>query len=233
MTAPHNPIYVALDTPDLEYARNLAARVAPHVGGLKLGMEFLAANGPQGIRAFEDFGLPIFADTKFHDIPNTVAGAVRATAGLGVHIVNVHAAGGPAMLRAAREAAQAVNPSTRVIAVTVLTSLDDGDLVAVGQVPPARDQVVRLATLTRDCGLDGVVCSAHEIAPLRAALGPDFLLIVPGIRPAGSAVGDQRRVMGPKEARDAGASILVIGRPITAAADPGEAARAIAESLGL
>ena len=228
-----NPIYVALDTPDLEYARNLASHVAPHVGGLKLGMEFLAANGPQGIRAFEDFGLPIFADTKFHDIPNTVAGAVRATAGLGVAIVNVHAAGGPAMLRAAREAAQAVNPKTKVIAVTVLTSLGDDDLVAVGQVPPARDQVVRLATLARDCGLDGVVCSAHEIAPLRAALGQDFLLIVPGIRPAGSEVGDQRRVMGPKEARDAGASILVIGRPITAAADPGEAARAIAESLGL
>jgi orotidine-5'-phosphate decarboxylase len=233
MSSFHNPIYVALDTPDLEYARNLASHVAPHVGGLKLGMEFLAANGPQGIRAFEDFGLPIFADTKFHDIPNTVAGAVRATAGLGVAIVNVHAAGGPAMLRAAREAAQAVNPKTKVIAVTVLTSLGDDDLVAVGQVPPARDQVVRLATLARDCGLDGVVCSAHEIAPLRAALGQDFLLIVPGIRPAGSEVGDQRRVMGPKEARDAGASILVIGRPITAAADPGEAARAIAESLGL
>ena len=227
-----NPIYVALDTPDLEYARSLAARVAPHVGGLKLGMEFLAANGPQGIKAFESFGLPIFADTKFHDIPNTVAGAVRSTAGLGVAILNVHAAGGAAMLKAARDAAKAVNPKTKVIAVTVLTSLDDTDLMAVGQVPPACDQVVRLATLTRDCGLDGVVCSAHEIAPLRAALGPDFLLVVPGIRPAGSAVGDQRRVMGPKEARDAGASILVIGRPITAAPDPGEAARAIAESLG-
>ena len=227
-----NPIYVALDTPDLEYARSLAARVAPHVGGLKLGMEFLAANGPQGIKAFESFGLPIFADTKFHDIPNTVAGAVRSTAGLGVAILNVHAGGGAAMLKAARDAAKAVNPKTKVIAVTVLTSLDDTDLVAVGQVPPARDQVVRLATLTRDCGLDGVVCSAHEIAPLRAALGPDFLLVVPGIRPAGSAVGDQRRVMGPKEARDAGASILVIGRPITAAPDPGEAARVIAESLG-
>jgi orotidine-5'-phosphate decarboxylase len=233
MTAPHNPIYVALDTPDLEYARNLASRVAPHVGGLKLGMEFLAANGPQGIKAFESFGLPIFADTKFHDIPNTVAGAVRATAGLGVAIVNVHAAGGPAMLKAARDAARAVNPRPKVIAVTVLTSLGDDDLVAVGQVPPARDQVVRLAALARDCGLDGVVCSAHEIAPLRAALGQDFLLVVPGIRPAGSEVGDQRRVMGPKEARDAGASILVIGRPITAAPDPGAAARAIAESLGL
>lgn len=231
-TRTSNPIFVALDTPDLEYALNLAASASPHVGGLKLGMEFLAANGPQGIREFEKFGLPIFADTKFHDIPNTVAGAVRATAALGVQIINVHAAGGEAMLKAARDAARAVNAKTKVIAVTVLTSLSDADLTAVGQIPPARDQVLRLATLTRDCGLDGVVCSAHEIAPLRAALGEDFLLVVPGIRPAGSDVGDQRRVMGPKEARDAGASILVIGRPITAAADPGEAARAIAESLG-
>jgi len=231
-TRTSNPIFVALDTPDLEYALNLAASASPHVGGLKLGMEFLAANGPQGIREFEKFGLPIFADTKFHDIPNTVAGAVRATAALGVQIINVHAGGGEAMLKAARDAARAVNAKTKVIAVTVLTSLSDADLTAVGQIPPARDQVLRLATLTRDCGLDGVVCSAHEIAPLRAALGEDFLLVVPGIRPAGSEVGDQRRVMGPKEARDAGASILVIGRPITAAAAPGEAARAIAESLG-
>jgi orotidine-5'-phosphate decarboxylase len=227
-----NPVYVALDTPDIEYALNLAARVTPHVGGLKFGKEFLAANGPEGIRAFEKFGLPIFADTKFHDIPNTVAGAVRATAALGVEIINVHASGGAAMMKAARDAARSVSPKTRVIAVTVLTSLSDEDLVAVGQTPPAQGQVLRLATLTRDCGLDGVVCSAHEIAPLRAALGPDFLLVVPGIRPAGSDLGDQQRVMGPKEARDAGASILVIGRPITAAADPGEAARQIAESLG-
>ncbi len=226
-----NPIYVALDTPDLAYALSLAARVAPHVGGLKLGKEFLAANGPQGIRAFEQFGLPIFADTKFHDIPNTVAGAVRATAALGVHIVNVHASGGAAMMQAARDAAKAVSPKTRVIAVTVLTSLSDADLAAVGQAIPARDQVLRLATLTKECGLDGVVCSAHEIAPIRAALGDDFLLVVPGIRPAGAALGDQSRVMDPKAARDAGASILVIGRPITAAADPAEAARAIAESL--
>lgn len=228
-----NPIYVALDTPDLAYALSLAERVVPHAGGLKLGMEFLAANGPDGIREFEKFGLPIFADTKYHDIPNTVAGAVRATAALGVHIINVHAAGGEAMLKAARDAARAVNPATKVIAVTVLTSLADDDLVAVGQLPPARDQVLRLAALSRACGLDGVVCSAHEIAPLRSRLGDDFLLVVPGIRPEGSAVGDQRRVMGPRAALEAGASILVIGRPITAAADPGEAARAILESLAI
>jgi orotidine-5'-phosphate decarboxylase len=227
-----NPVFVALDTPDLEYALSLAERVVPHVGGLKLGMEFLAANGPSGIRSFEKFGLPLFADTKYHDIPNTVAGAVRSMAALGVAILNVHASGGEGMLKAARDAARAVNPKMKLIAVTVLTSLSDADLAAVGQLPPARDQVLRLAALAKDCRLDGVVCSAHEIAPLRQALGEDFLLVVPGIRPAGSALGDQQRVMGPREARDAGASILVIGRPITAASDPGEAARAIAENLG-
>jgi orotidine-5'-phosphate decarboxylase len=226
-----NPVYVALDTPELSQALAMAERVAPHVGGLKLGKEFLAANGPQALLELKRFGLPIFADTKFHDIPNTVAGAVRATAKLGVHIVNVHASGGEAMLKAARDAAKDVDPATKIIAVTVLTSMSDADLAAVGQATPARDQVLRLATLTRACGLDGVVCSAHEIAPIRAALGDDFLLVVPGIRPEGEALGDQTRVMGPKAARDAGASVLVIGRPITAAADPAEAARTIAESL--
>jgi orotidine-5'-phosphate decarboxylase len=226
-----NPVYVALDTPELSQALAMAERVAPHVGGLKLGKEFLAANGPQALLELKRFGLPIFADTKFHDIPKTVAGAVRATAKLGVHIVNVHASGGEAMLKAARDATKDVDPATKIIAVTVLTSMSDADLAAVGQATPARDQVLRLATLTRACGLDGVVCSAHEIAPIRAALGDDFLLVVPGIRPEGAALGDQTRVMGPKAARDAGASVLVIGRPITAAADPAEAARTIAESL--
>ena len=227
-----NPVFVAIDTTDLEHARALAARLKPHVGGMKLGLEFFSAHGPTGVRAFSDIGLPIFLDLKFHDIPNTVAGAVRAAAGLGVNILNVHAAGGPAMLKAAVEAARGVNPDAKVIAVTVLTSLADADLEAVGQRGPAADQVARLATLTRECGLDGVVCSAHEIASLRKALGPDFLLVVPGIRPKGADLGDQQRVMGPKEALDAGASILVIGRPITAAPDPVEAARAIAQSLG-
>jgi orotidine-5'-phosphate decarboxylase len=228
----NNPVFVAIDTTDLEYARVLAARLKPYVGGLKLGLEFFSAHGPDGVRAFADLGLPIFLDLKFHDIPNTVAGAVRAAANLGVDILNVHAAGGPAMLKAAAEAAHKVNAETKVIAVTVLTSLSDADLESVGQRGPAGEQVARLAALTRASGLDGVVCSAHEIAVLRAALGPDFLLVVPGIRPKGADLGDQQRVMGPKEALDAGASILVIGRPITAAADPVEAARAIAESLG-
>lgn len=233
MNPPRNPVYVALDTPDLGHALALAGLVAPYVGGLKVGLEFITANGPGGIRAIAELGLPVFVDVKFHDIPNTVAGAIRAIAGLGADIVNVHAAGGPAMLKAAMESARATNPAMRVIAVTVLTSLDDDDLAAVGQMPPARDQVLRLARLAKDCGLAGVVCSAHEIAPLRAALGPDFLLVVPGIRPPGSDIGDQRRVMGPAEAYAAGASILVIGRPITAAPDPAAAARSIAESLGL
>jgi orotidine-5'-phosphate decarboxylase len=227
-----NPVFVALDTTDPEYAHTLATRLKPHIGGVKLGLEFFSAHGPLGLRPFADLGLPIFLDLKFHDIPNTVAGAVRAAAGLGVDILNVHAAGGPAMLKAAAEAARAASARTKVIAVTVLTSLSDADLEAVGQYGPAAQQVARLARLSRDCGLDGVVCSAHEIAALRAKLGPDFLLVVPGIRPKGADLGDQQRVMGPKEALDAGANILVIGRPITAAPDPVEAARAIAESLG-
>lgn len=233
MNPAHNPVFVALDTTDLDYARQLAERVRGSVGGLKLGLEFFNAHGPAGIRDFEDCGLPIFLDLKFHDIPNTVAGAVRAAAGLGVSILNVHAQGGAAMMRAAVEAARTVSPSTRLIAVTVLTSLSDRDLPSVGLTPPVADQVLRLAFLAQQCGLDGVVCSAHEIARLRRELGPDFLLVVPGIRPAGSAVGDQQRVTGPAEARGAGADVLVIGRPITGAQDPALAARDIARSLGI
>jgi len=228
-----NPIYAALDTTDLDYALQLAERLRGHVGGLKLGLEFFCAHGPDGVRAFENLGLPLFLDLKLHDIPNTVAGAARAAAALGVGIINVHAGGGAAMMKAALDAVRGVNPKTKVIAVTVLTSLSDADLSAVGQTPSAGDQVLRLAHLAKSCGLDGVVCSAHEIAPLRAALGSDFMLVVPGIRPAGSALGDQHRVMGPAEAHQAGASILVIGRPITGAPDPAKAARDIAESLGV
>lgn len=229
---PSNPIFVALDTADLDYARQLAERLRGSIGGVKLGLEFFTAHGPDGVRAFADIGLPVFLDLKFHDIPNTVAGAVRAAAGLGVDIVNVHASGGLNMMKAAMDAAHAVNPKTKVIAVTVLTSMSDADLSGVGVPVSAGEQVLRLAQLTRQAGLDGVVCSAHEIAALRAALGPDFLLVVPGIRPAGSDLGDQTRVMGPREAHQAGASILVIGRPITAAPDPAQAARDIAQSLG-
>jgi orotidine-5'-phosphate decarboxylase len=228
-----NPVYAALDTTDLDYARELAERLRGSVGGLKLGLEFFNAHGPAGVRPFLEMGLPVFLDLKYHDIPNTVAGACRAAAQLGVSILNVHAQGGAAMMKAASDAVKSVSPSTRLIAVTMLTSIGDEDLPSVGLTPPVGDQVLRLASLAQQSGLDGVVCSAHEIARLRKELGPDFLLVVPGIRPAGSDVGDQKRVMGPAEARDAGASILVIGRPITAAQDPAAAARAIAESLGI
>jgi orotidine-5'-phosphate decarboxylase len=232
----HNPtfvarIFVAIDTPDLDRALALAKTVGPHVGGLKVGLEFLTAQGPDGLRRIVDLGWPVFADTKFHDIPNTVAGAAREIAKLGAAIFNIHASGGEEMMRAAKDAAASVNPAMKVIAVTVLTSLDDDVLDSVGQRAPAAEQAVRLARLTRQAGLDGVVCSAHEIAAIRAASGPEFLLTVPGIRPAGSDLADQRRVMTPRQAADAGAGILVIGRPITAAPDPAEAARAIAESL--
>ena len=228
-----NPVYVALDTTDANHARQLAARLRGSVGGLKLGLEFFSAHGPDGVKPFVEMGLPVFLDLKYHDIPNTVAGACRAAAGLGVSILNVHAQGGAAMMRAAVEAAKTVSPSTRVIAVTMLTSLADEDLPSLGLTPPVADQVLRLASLAQQCGLDGVVCSAHEIVRLRKELGPNFWLVVPGIRPAGSALGDQRRVMGPAEARDAGANVLVIGRPITGAPDPAQAARDIAQSLGI
>jgi orotidine-5'-phosphate decarboxylase len=226
-----NPIFVALDTGDLGQAIDLAKAVRPHVGGLKVGLEFITANGPAGVREIVSLGLPAFADVKFHDIPNTVAGAAREIAKLGVAVFNVHASGGEAMLRAAKAAAAEVDPAVQVIAVTVLTSLADGDLDAVGQLSPAHAQVVRLAKLAMDCGLDGVVCSPQEITPVRAACGKKFLIVTPGIRPAGADLADQRRSATPEAALSAGADILVIGRPITGAADPAKAAAEIAESI--
>lgn len=226
-----NPIFVALDTPDLDRAVGLATAVKPHVGGLKVGLEFITAHGPQGVGRIVEVGLPVFVDMKFHDIPNTVAGASRAVGALGVEIFNVHASGGEAMMRAALEAVASLQPRPKVIAVTVLTSLGDGDLESVGQMRPAAGQVTRLAKLTKASGLDGVVCSPREIALVREACGPDFLIVTPGVRPAGAALGDQRRVMTPVEAVAAGADILVIGRPITGAEDPAAAAKAIAEEI--
>jgi orotidine-5'-phosphate decarboxylase len=226
-----NPVFVAIDTPDLDRALAIARSAGPHVGGLKVGLEFITAQGPEGIRKIAALGRPVFADVKFHDIPNTVAGAAREIAKLGASIFNIHASGGEAMMRAAKDAAASINPDMKIIAVTLLTSLDENDVAAVGYRGSAAEQVVRLASLAQKSGLDGVVCSAHEIAPIRKACGEDFLLVVPGIRPAGAGLADQRRVMTPREAADAGADILVIGRPITGAADPGEAAGAIEESL--
>lgn len=228
----HNPVFAALDTPDLPRALEIAKAVGPHVGGLKVGLEFTMALGPDAVKQVVALGTPVFVDVKLHDIPNTVAGASKAIATLGASIFNVHCSGGEAMMRAAVDAGRSVDPNVKIIGVTVLTSMDDGDLDAVGQKKPARDQVLRLAELAKKSGLDGVVCSAHEIEPLRAALGQGFLLVVPGIRPAGSDVADQKRIMTPADALKAGASWLVIGRPITGAADPAGAAREIAASLG-
>ncbi len=222
-----NPIFVGLDTPDLGHAEAMARKVAPHVGGLKLGLEFFMANGPEGVRRMGALGLPIFLDVKLHDIPNTVAGALKSLAGLDLAMVNVHASGGLAMMQAARGACP---ETTKLIAVTVLTSLDEADLSATGVFGNPAAQVHRLAVLVREAGLDGVVCSAHEAAPLKAEW-PDGLFVVPGIRPAGVDPGDQKRVMTPAAALAAGAGVLVIGRPITAAADPAAAAAAIAASL--
>ena len=222
-----NPVFVAVDTPDLARAQALARAVGAHVGGLKLGLEFFMANGPAGGRAVAELGLPVFLDVKLHDIPNPVAGALRSLSVLDLAVVNVHAGGGAAMLAAAREACPA---TTKLIAVTVLTSLDDPDMAAMGVADGAAAQVARLAGLTRAAGLDGIVCSPHEVAAMKAAW-PNGYFVVPGVRPAGAEVGDQKRVMTPRAALDAGASMLVIGRPITGAADPAAAAAAIAASL--
>jgi orotidine-5'-phosphate decarboxylase len=227
--SPTQRLFVALDTPDVARALSLARSLAPVGCGIKLGLEFFSAQGPAGVEAVVGAApkAPLFLDLKFHDIPNTVAAAVRAALALKPFILNVHASGGPVMMAAAAEAASDASPRPLVIAVTVLTSLDDVDLKSVGQSGPTENQVLRLARLAREANLDGIVCSAQEAETLRAALGPDFKLIVPGIRPAGSAVGDQKRVMGPKEAIQAGADFLVVGRPITEASDPIAAARAL------
>lgn len=220
-----NPILCAIDTPEMSRAEALIAAVAGAVGGVKLGLEFFAAHGPDGVRRAAAGQASVFLDLKLHDIPNTVAGAVRAALALDPLFLTLHSAGGPAMMRAAVEARG--DRRTKLLGVTVLTSLDEGDLAATGQTGPVAAQVRRLALLARSAGLDGVVCSPQEVAMLREACGPDFLLVVPGIRPAGAAAGDQKRVQTPRDAIAAGADYLVIGRPITAAPDPAAAARAI------
>ncbi|MDW8368834.1 MAG: orotidine-5'-phosphate decarboxylase, partial [Geminicoccaceae bacterium] len=190
----------AIDRPDLAGALALARDLAGAVGGLKLGLELFVAEGPAAVRALATTGLPLFLDLKLHDIPNTVAGAVRAAAGLGVALLTVHAAGGRAMLEAAVQAARSAAVRPRLLAVTVLTSLDAADLEATGVAVAPLEQAVRLARLAREAGLDGVVCSPQEIAAVRAALGREPLVVVPGIRPAGGPAGDQKRVATPAEA---------------------------------
>ena len=219
-------LVVALDTADIDQARAWAGALAPHCGMLKLGLEFVLAQGPAGVRAVA--GRPVFLDLKLHDIPNTVAGAIRAVLPLRPRMLTVHAGGGPAMIEAARQAVDAAgDDAPLLLAVTVLTSLDSSALHATGVAGGPRQQVLRLARLALDAGADGIVCSAHEASMLRDALGAGPVLVVPGIRPLGAAAGDQARTMAPREAVDAGADWIVVGRPITGSADPAAAAAAI------
>ena len=221
------PIFVAIDTPDLGRAKSLARGVRDVAGGLKLGLEFFSANGPDGVARLSDIGLPLFLDLKLHDIPNTVAKAVEALAPLRPAVLTVHAAGGKAMMAAAKAAAPA---ETKVVAVTVLTSLDRDDLASIGVDRSPAAQVKRFAELAHEAGVDGIVCSGAEVAAARHAW-PDGFFVVPGVRPAGFAVGDQKRVVTPREAAADGASVLVIGRPITEAPNPRRAIMDIAASL--
>ncbi|MCD6704893.1 MAG: orotidine-5'-phosphate decarboxylase [Thiobacillus sp.] len=213
-------IIVALDFSDADSALALVARLDPALCRLKVGKELFTVAGPDLVRTLVARGFEVFLDLKFHDIPNTVAAACRVAASLGVWMMNVHASGGRRMMEAAREALADLPHPPLLIAVTVLTSMSAEDLGEVGISAAPADQVLRLARLTHACKLDGIVCSAQEAAMLRAELGAGFRLVTPGIRPAGAEVGDQRRVMTPAEALRAGATDLVIGRPVTAAADP-------------
>ncbi len=228
-------IICAIDTGDLDQAVKLAERLKGAIGAVKLGLEFFAANGPEGVRAVAEHGHPIFLALTFSAIPNTVAGAVRMAAGCAPFMITVHTTGGAAMMRAAAaaclRAASADQPRPLVIGVTVLTSFDDNDIDAVGMRGPLTDQVSRLAALAHECGLDGIVSSAREIEALRAQCGADFKLVVPGIRPAWASADDQKRIVTPADAVGLGADYLVIGRPITRADDPVAATRRIAAEM--
>jgi len=221
------PIFVAIDTPDVHRAAALARSVLGLAGGVKLGLEFFCANGHEGVLRIAEHELPIFLDLKLHDIPNTVEKAVQALAPLAPAVLTVHAAGGRAMLAAAKAAAP---PETKVVAVTVLTSLDTVDLAEAGVIGSPAEQVRRLAELAREAGVDGIVCSGAEVAAAKAHW-PDGFFVVPGVRPAGADVADQKRIVTPRQALADGASILVIGRPITAAVDPARAIADIAADL--
>ena len=222
-----NPVYLALDLPQLDAAKALAEKVRGHVGGLKLGLEFFCAHGAHGVHEIAHVGLPIFLDLKLHDIPNTVAGAMQAIHVLEPAIVTVHASGGRAMMEDAKAAA---GEHCKVVAVTMLTSLDERDLQRTGVQGTPHDHVMRLAELAELAGLDGIVCSGQEVKSVHQQWKHGFF-VVPGLRPAGSSAGDQKRVVTPRQARDDGASVLVIGRPISRADDPAAAARAIEATL--
>ena len=233
---PRSRIFVPLDTPDLDAALHIARTLKGHVGGVKIGKEFFTALGPAGVASIAQEGMPLFLDLKFHDIPNTVAGAVRSAIAMAPMILDVHAAGGSTMMEAAADAAgeeaeRLGAPKPLILGVTVLTSLDGSDLAAAGVTGTVEDQVVRLALLAGSAGLDGVVCSGAEIEPLRAAMGAEFKLLTPGIRPIWAAASDQKRVLTPSDAVTRGADFLVIGRAITGADDPVAAAEMIGDEL--
>ena len=225
-----NPICVALDTPEIARDEALARQLKGHVGMVKIGMEFFYAHGPKGYESVANLGIPVFLDLKLHDIPNTVASALKSLLRLtpAPAIINIHAAGGADMMKAAIEA---VEGRCKLIAVTILTSLSNADLTAIGYAKTTDDQALQLAKLTHQSGLDGIVCSALDLPKVRAELPRNFLTVVPGIRPLDASVQDQKRVVTPKQGLAAGADILVIGRPITVAADVVQAADAIVASL--
>lgn len=225
-----NRLIAALDVPDAAAAHALVARLADVPSWVKVGLELFCASGPGLVRELVARGRAVMLDLKLHDIPETVARATAGVAGLGAGLVTVHAAGGRAMLAAAVRAARDAGDA-RVLAVTVLTSLDDADLADVGAVGPVASLVVRRARLAAEAGCDGVVCSSHEAAAIRAVAPPGFLIVTPGVRPAGAPAADQKRVMSAREARAAGADLVVVGRPLRDAADPAAAARALLTEL--
>ncbi|HTU50978.1 MAG TPA: orotidine-5'-phosphate decarboxylase [Acidobacteriaceae bacterium] len=224
-------LIVALDVPTATQARELAAQLRGTCRWVKVGLELYLATGTAMVEELTAQGFSVFLDLKFHDIPNTVAGAVRSAASMGASLLTIHAAGGPAMLRAAAEAAAATKNAPQLLAVTVLTSMDKEQLAAIGIETTAADQVLRLARMAVDSEIHGLVCSPEEVALLRHDLGAQPRLVVPGIRPAGAAFGDQKRIATPADAIQAGASQLVVGRPITQAADPAMAAQVILDEI--
>lgn len=227
-----NPIMLAIDTSSLDEAKSLAVKLKDNIGGIKLGMEFFNSFGPSGIKAIKDFDIPIFLDLKLHDIPATVYKTITTLLKLEPAIINVHASGGKEMMMAAAKALKdSGNKNTKIIAVTILTSLDDNDLYEIGFSGTSNELVLRLAKLTQESGLDGIVCSAKEISTIRENIGSDFMLVVPGIRTKEDNADDQKRIMTPKEAILLGADLLVIGRPITKAKDEILASKEILDQL--
>ena len=231
MASSSSPVIVALDYDNQRSALALADKLDPSQCRLKVGKELYTAVGPELVSGLVSRGFDVFLDLKFHDIPNTVAKAIGAAADLGVWMANVHASGGTRMMAAAKQALQQRGSAMRLIAVTVLTSMDESDLRELGIQRSLSDHVMHLAQLAKNAGLDGVVCSAQEASVLKAALGADFQLITPGIRLADSAADDQRRIVTPQDAMRLGSDYMVIGRPITQAADPLQALLAINQSL--